>query len=544
MLALLRMRLCRLARASQRIFVGCAAVALLAAGLAGCGGSSHTSPLPALHPHQIGPDSMFTLGGDYTEDPVGTMNTLQQLGVQIVHLYMNWSSVAPDAASFRRPRFDARDPDAYAAGAWAPYDALIRGLTARHIAVNLSLTGTPPYWAEGAGDPKRTTQSEWKPNVVDYERWVEAVGRRYSGHFTPPKQRTPLPRISFWSGWNEPNLGINLAPETTHPGSAVEVAPRIYRQLTDAYWTALHQTGHGHDRILIGEIAPVGDTTGLFSVMVPLRFLRALYCVGADLKPLQGTQARLRGCPTTAAASERFLAENPALFKASGFALHPYSFTSLPPDVRVPGESQDAELAALPSVESLIDHLQRVYGSDTRYPLWSTEYGYITNPPNDQFTVTPALAAYYLNWADYITWENPRLRSYDQYLLADAPVKLAFATGLETASGQAKATLAAYRMPLFLPVSSTQKGHALVVWGQVRPAPVARRHTHHTQIVAIEFHASGASSFHVLSSVTITNPNGFFEVRRTFPSSGTIRLRWAYPNDTVVYSRTVKVTLH
>ena len=102
----------------------------------------------------------------------------------------------------------------------------------------------------------------WKPNVADYGDWVKAVGTRYSGQFTPPGASAPLPRVDFWSTWNEPNIGINLAPETTHAGSAVEVAPMLYRKLLDAAWTAQHASGHGHDRILIGELAPAGTSGG------------------------------------------------------------------------------------------------------------------------------------------------------------------------------------------------------------------------------------------------------------------------------------------
>ena len=61
-----------------------------------------------------------------------------------------------------------------------------------------------------------------------------------------------------------------------------------------------------------------------------------------------GTQASQRGCPTTPAESSRFASQNPGLFKAPGFAIHPYSFTSLPPNVRIPNEPDYAELAALP----------------------------------------------------------------------------------------------------------------------------------------------------------------------------------------------------
>jgi hypothetical protein len=535
----------RRARALPCAVAGILASILIASTLAACGGSSaDVATLPAIHPERTGPQSMFTPGSALKTQPIATIDAMSRLGVQSVQVYMNWSSIAPDASSFQKPAFDATDPNAYPASSWTTYDTIMRGLAKHHITVNVSLTGTPPYWAEGPGDPARTTQSEWKPNVPDYEDWVKAVATRYSGHFIPPGASTPLPRIDHWSGWNEPDQGIDLAPETARAKSPVEVAPRLYRSLMDAAWTALHATGHGHDQILIGELAPAGGPNpGLFGSMTPIRFLRALYCVDSGLRPLRGTQAAQRGCPATPSASARFAASNPALFKASGFAVHPYSFTSLPPNVRVPNEPEYTELAAMPTLESTLDRMQKAYRSSTRFPIWSTEFGYITNPPNSQYTVTPAQAAYYLNWSQYLTWQDPRLQSYDQYLLADPSSTYPFATGLRTATGKPKPTFAAYRMPLYLPVSSTAKGHPLVVWGQVRPAPNARDATHRAQVVQIQFREHSATAFTSVKRVTITNPNGYFEVRQTFPGSGSVRLRWSYPGGQQIFSRTVAITL-
>ncbi|MGI8713653.1 MAG: hypothetical protein ACR2NR_10810 [Solirubrobacteraceae bacterium] len=527
--------------------VAALAVVLAMMVLAGCGGSSERpAALPALHPRRVGPASMFTIGAELYTNPVPSMNLLHRLGVDDVRLDMNWSRIAPDPVSFHAPAFDATDPDAYPATSWAVYDAILRGLTARHIGVDLALIGPPPFWAEGRGDPKRTTQAQWKPDAAQYAHWVTAVGTRYSGHFTPPGATHPLPRIDFWSIWNEPNNGQDLAPETPHPGSPVEVAPKLYRGLVNAAWAALHATGHGRDRILIGELAPAGATfkgaPGLFSAMTPLRFLRALYCVGSDYQQLRGTQARERGCPATAAGSARFPQQNPGLFSASGFAVHPYDFTSLAPDVRTPNEPDYAELAALPTVESTLDQLQRAYGSDTRFPLWSTEYGYITNPPNPQYAVTPTLAAYYLNWAEYLTWKDPRIRSYDQFLITDPPGTAPFSTGLITATGQPKPAFAAFRMPLYLPVSETAQGPS--ARGLGRRSACARRSDPDppAQVVQIQFRPGSGGAFQTVRQVTLTNRHGYFEVRQSFPASGSVRLQWTYPSGETVFSRNADFT--
>ena len=487
---------------------------------------------------------MFTVGAElYNNSAVG-MDLLQSLGVGFVRLDVNWATVATDPTSAHPPAVDATDPNAYPV--MTRYDALIRGLAARHIGVDLALIGPPPRWAEGRGAPSPSTQPEWKPNARDYEDWVRAIGTRYSGHFTPSGASRPLPRIDFWSIWNEPNIGSNLAPETTYGGSPVEVAASLYRALLGGAWSSLQATGHGHDRILIGELAPAGVTkgaTGVFNAMAPLRFLRAMYCVDANDQPLRGAQASQRGCPATATASAHFVAQNPGLFMAPGFAIHPYSFTSLPPNVRVPSEPDFAELAAMPTLEATLDRLQRVYGSSKKFPIWSTEFGYITNPPNPEYTITPALAAYYLNWAEYITWQDPRIKSFDQFLIQDPPGTTVFATGLKTVAGQPKPTLDAFRMPLYLPVSATTSDHPLVVWGCVRPAPAAARTSHEQQRVQIQFRSATTGTFKTVDRVPITDRYGYFETRETFPSSGQVRLAWAPPHQPPEFSRIADVTL-
>jgi hypothetical protein len=525
----------------------------VAALVAACGGSStKVATLPALAPGRAGPESIFTMGSQLIEDPVGTLNQLKLLGVDRVHVYLSWASIAPDAQSAKRPSFDATDPAAYPASGWAAYDAIVRGLAARHMKIDLALSSPVPVWAQRPGSAYDHRQSDYKPSTVDFGQWVRAVATRYSGHYTPPGARSPLPRVNFWSVWNEPNLGTFLAPETISSRSSVEVAPRLYRGLVDAAWSALHATGHGSDTILIGEMAPAGSSFpgalqgdfGVFGLMPGLQFLRALYCVGANDRQLTGPAATARGCPGTAAGSAKFAAQNPGLFRASGFADHPYP-QGLPPDQATPNEPDYTELAAIPKLERVLDQLNRLYGSSTRFPIWATEFGYVTDPPNTAGGAIPVqTAALYLNWAEYLTWENPRLKSYDQYLVNDPSTPDGFTTGLKTYAGTPKVTLAAYRMPLYLPVASTVKGHPLVVWGEVRPAPDAAAQTHHPQSVQIQFRSGSSGAFNTVQRVTLTNPHGYFEVRQTFAATGQVRLRWAYPSGPVIFSRIAAVTLH
>jgi hypothetical protein len=533
-------------RAASRRHLAAPAVALvvaLAALVAGCGGSTPTpAPLPPLHPHRDGPVSLFTSPSSAALSPA-SLDGLKRLGIDRIHIYLHWADIAPDPTSRRRPAFDATDPAAYPAAGWAVYDTIIHDAKARGLGVDVALIPPPPLWAAGKGAPDPKTQPEWRPSAQMFGQFVRAAGTRYSGNYTPPGASRPLPRVDFWSIWNEPNLGTQLAPEIK-PHTQIEESPYLYRGLVDAAWDAFAATGHGHDTILIGELAPAGVKTGvgLFNNMPALRFLRAMYCVDANYKPLRGTAAQQRHCPSTAPGSARFAAAQPGLFKATGFADHPYP-QGLPPNEPTPDEPDYAELAAIGNLEHTLDRLQSVYGSHTRFPIWSTEFGYQTTPPDTGGgTVSPTKAAEYINWSEYLTWLDPRLRSYDQYQMADGVAGI-FATGLLTAAGKPKPGYDAYRMPIFLPATTTTRRHPLVVWGCVRPAPEAAHTTHRRQQVEIQFEPSSGGAFTTVQTVPLGGPHAYFEVRQTFPGSGTVRLRWMPPHGPAEFSRSQAVTL-
>jgi len=527
---------------------GLAVLALVLAALLGAcggGGSFAVARLPPLHPGRIGPETMFTPSVEIITNPAGTLDELQRLGVDTVHLYLHWADVAPDPSSRVRPSFDANDPAAYPASGWAVFDTIVGDVKARGMGIVLNLIAPPPAWASARGAPDPRKQPQWRPSAAEFGQFVHAVGTRYSGHYTPPGAPRPLPRVGFWAIWNEPNLGFQLAPQAV-PHTKIELSGMIYRGLVDAAWSALQATGHGHDRTLIGETGPAGatfaDAPGLFGAMAPLRFLRALYCVDAAYVPLRGAAARQRGCPTTAAGSAAFAAAHPGLFHASAFADHPYS-QGLAPNQAPPDEPDYAELPQVPTLERTLDRLQRVYGSATRFPIYSTEFGYQTTPPDQEAgTVSPATAAYYLNWSEYLTWRDPRLRSYDQYLLGDPPNGV-FASGLKYANGTPKPGYDAFRMPVFLPVTSTRAGSALEVWGCVRPAQYARRSSHRPQQVTIQFRDASGGAFKTVDTVPVTDRYGYFDVLQRFSGSGTVRLAWSYPHGPQVFSRSVAITL-
>ena len=265
--------------------------------------------------------------------------------------------------------------------------------------------------------------------------------------------------------------------------------------------------------------------------------MRALYCLDSSLRPLTGAAAAERARPRPRRLE--FASDNPALFEASGFAVHPYPQGALAPDVVTPGEPDFADLATLSRLEALLDNVQHQYGSNTRFDLYSTEFGDKTNPPFIA-GVPIARAPLYLNWAEYLSWLNPRIRSYDQYQLTDPPpAHSQFDTGLEFANGSPKPTLAAFRLPIYLPVTHASKGTPLLVWGCVRPA----RFTRLPQRVRIELQPDPHRAFKLVETVPVLDRDGYFVADLRFPSSGAVRLAWSYPDGRTIHSRKVAIEI-
>lgn len=507
--------------------------------------------------------SMIQDGGDLYNAPA-TLQQFRSLGANTIRVIVPWATLAPNPFATRKPNFDATDPNAYPAGVWAPYDAIVQQAKQDGLTVDLTVTGGAPRWAEAQAAPPADTSPlyiAWKPNAAAYGQFVEAVATRYSGTFTPKGQSAPLPRVHFWVIFNEPNFGLDLGPQATN-GSSVATGPMMYRSLLNAGWNALKATGHIHDTILFGEFAARGQSggptshapqgyPGNYAQTKPLIFLRELYCVNTNYQQLRGSAASSIGCPTSAAGSRSFRSQNPALFGASGVGDHPYPGNQNP---LTDGRS-DPNFAAFPdlgNLESVLDRVNRVYGSGKKFPIYNDEYGYITKPPSAQNYVSPTTAAYYINWAEYLSWKSPRIASYMQYLLEDPPPNAGayagFASGLEFSNGKPKPGYDAYRLPVYMPRTSFTRGSSQELWGDVRPAPFMIADGAGPQTVAVQLNGK------TIKTVTVSGSAGYFDIHLTFPGSGSVRLAWTYPKSDpmlpitdlgkTVFSRSFSIQVH
>ncbi len=522
--------------------------------------------------------SIIQDGGVLNANAAGTMQQFRALGVTTTRVLVYWYGLAPSPGAKKPPKgFDGTDPNDYPASAWAPYDNAVTLAKKDGITVDFDLAVGAPTWAEGSGIPSSFRKDHyfaWKPNAKLYGQFVKAFATRYDGHFTPKGASSPLPKVSFWSLWNEPNFGQDLGPEATGANRSnsdnTPVAPMMYRGLVDAGWTALHQTGHGSDKILIGEFAAQGKLgpvtsshpqglPGNGAIAQPLPFIQNLYCVNSAYQELRGSAAKAVGCPTTAAASRSFRSQNPGLFSATGVADHPYDSTHSPISTAgLPPNS--TTLAVIGNLTRTLDRVNGVYGSGKRYSIYSDEYGYITSPPEarSQHDPSAATAAIYLNWAEYLSYKNSRIASYAQYLLRDgAPSaqnsKGGFASGLEFKNGMPKVTYAAYRLPVYMPSTTLAGGRPYEIWGGARPSSFAALSSRSAQRVQIQFQKGGRGTWTTVQTVTTSRSTGYFDIRRSFTSSGKLRVAYTYPGNELdippstdgktVYSRTVSLTV-
>jgi hypothetical protein len=536
----------------SRIALGAAAAVAAAATLPATASASHNQLV------------MIQDGSDLN-NPVGAFQEFRQLGATGVRVVIPWAEVAPSPTAKKKPNFNATDPNAYPAANWAPFDAIMKTAQADGLTVDLTISGGTPRWAE-AQPPHAPGQNgafiSWKPNAAAYGQFVRAVGTRYSGHFAPKGAGGPLPAVHFWALFNEPNFGEDLGPQAIND-STILTAPMYYRNLVNQGYNALKATGHSRgNTILIGEFADegfepgrfpkaTGGLPGNFGQTRALLFIRQMYCVDNSFKPLRGSYAKAVGCPTSSAATRRFRSQNPGLFNTSGVSLHPYGQAQSP--VSKAGNKVDYALFQdIPQVEATIDHVNRVYGSNKKLPIYNTEYGYITNPPHKGY-VSPATAAYYINWAEYLSWKQSRVLSYEQYLLADPPpikglAYAGFASGLEFSTGSHKPSYDAFRLPVYMPHTTFSHNSNEEIWGAAKPAPFMTKDGNGPQTVSIQLNGQ------TIKTINVSGASGYFDVKLKFPKSGTVRLAYTYPSTNpflpatdigkTVFSRSLKVSVH
>jgi Glycosyl hydrolase catalytic core len=375
-------------RARPRRLLGWVVVAAAAVVLAS------SPPAPAAKQMMLG---LFDDAATYGS-PATTFPLLDTLHVQFVRMTLTWGG--PDGVANVRPTHpnDPADPAYH----WTRYDQAVEQAERAGIKVLFTILGAPA-WANGGQAPQVAPTS-----ALALRQFAYAAALRYSGTYLDRASGRILPRVGLWLAWNEPNNSVFLRPQFEKvDGKWRFAAAAAYARICNAVYSGVHAVG-GPERVACGATAPRGynDPNAARQSTAPIAFLRA--------------------------------AKNSGLRTFDAWAHHPYySFPRETPTTRL----SDPHGVGFGDLDRLIGVLTQIYGQK---PLWITEYGYQTNPPDTFYGVSLDDQATYLRQAYDIAASNPRIDLFTWFLLRDSAALAGWQSGLITAAGQKKPAFAAF----------------------------------------------------------------------------------------------------
>jgi hypothetical protein len=253
----------------------------------------------------------------------------------------------------------------------------------------------------------------------------------------------------------------------------------------------LAASGHGSDQLLVGELLPFTRTARNSSKKTrPLAFLRELACLDSHYRPFRGSAATKRGCKG---------------FKSlpgTGLAYHPYTLAG-GPDVRT-ADPNDASIADLDRVTNALDKLShRGRLKSSRMPVWVSEFGFQTNPP-DHYASAIKRVPGFMGQSEWLAYRNPRVASYAQYPLVDDAIDKSgsgFQSGLRRRNGKKKpGVYKAFQLPLFV---EKRTAKVVEIFGGVRAGGAGDK-------VTIESRVGHKGNFKTLGKVELGS-QGYFD---------------------------------
>ena len=249
-------------------------------------------------------------------------------------------------------------------------------------------------------------------------------------NFAPPRPRDfrafaraaaeRYPWVRYWLIWNEPNKPLWLRPTRA----------AIYVQhLLNPGYEAIHAV-LPHALVGGGVTAPRGGLGGV----APVTWLHGMAAAHAKL---------------------------------DAYAHHPYPLR--PSETPSSGGCRNCPSITMATLPKLLILVRRYFGPK---PVWLTEYGYQTNPPDTFLGVPPKRQATLLGLAAMRAWRLSRVTMLIQYLYRDEPVLSRFQTGLVFADGRPKPALQAFELPF---AEMRRVGSETTVWAQIRSGAPGRR---------------------------------------------------------------------
>jgi hypothetical protein len=316
----------------------------------------------------------------WVNDRIDRVQSSADDGAAMMRLLVQWNLVAPERPAVATDPFDP-------AYKFDDLDEAIREAQRADMEVMLTISGTP-RWASGGRTPNFMPR-----RVADFGNFARAISSRYSG------RNDGYPFVRFWSVWNEPNLTRFLRPQFNSRGRSV--APANYAKLYAAAYTGI-KAANKLAKVAIGETSARGSDKpqGLRPDHSPGRFAELV------------AQANRR-------------------LKFDAWSHHPYPFNpnSRPSQVvRWPNVS----LASLPRFNT---ELKSMFKRKS-VPIWVTEYGHQTKPP-DSFGIPYSKQATYIRQSIALARKLPFVDMFIWFVYQDDPGQ-PWDSGLYTQGGAAK----------------------------------------------------------------------------------------------------------
>jgi Glycosyl hydrolase catalytic core len=384
-----------------------AAVGLFLAGVAVSSATAKHATVKTSHLVVGINDEAYTLYGN----PAAAFETLRSLRVQVLRVNLYWGGTKWAVANSKPADPTNPGDPAYK---WALYDRIARYAHDSGIQLMFTILFTPS-WANGGAARTRPPTS-----FTELRDFAYAAGVRYSGYYTPPAAQQdptlgggPLPAVTMWTAWNEPNNPIWLTPQYVRVGKSWRIQSAYnYAQICNAVYSGIHSVLISPERgavpdeqVACGVTGPKGNDAPRTSrpSVDPLSFLTAAHKFGMKTFDV--------------------------------YAHHPYAAAGNEPPAYVP-RGTDNRRIQLGNINVLINAVSRLYGPKN---LWITEYGYETNPP-DRTTVATSWQkqAQYMRQAYAIARANPHIAMMLWFLIHDQPQLSGWQSGLATANGAQK----------------------------------------------------------------------------------------------------------
>jgi hypothetical protein len=277
---------------------------------------------------------------------------------------------------------------------------------------------------------------------------------------------TRYPWIRRWTIWNEPNSSVFLRPT---------VANVYVSKLLNPGYAALHAAIPGVT-IAGGVTAPRAGASGVS----PVPWIRSMAAAHAKL---------------------------------DAYAHHPYPGR---PQSETPWGPKcvNCQTITMADLERLEREVTKAFGSK---PIWLTEYGYQTNPPDVYLGVTQQQQATYYANAALRVYRAPAVEMLIYFMVRDDHAPAGWQSGVFKTDGQVKPSYAALQLPI---LQISRHGGRVGLWGQVRPRSGK-------QPFRIRLEEDDRATW--LGATRWTDQNGFFSISVSAPAGSRLRI-WS-PRD-------------